>query len=308
MNAWLRSIAVDARGNHMFGELTREERAAVAAVNGMQQRAGFTFTTENTPQVVPTVIMNEIWDLIEEQSPIIADTTQTEFVTGFGIPRRTKIAQGDAAKTAEGVANDDEQDEFNLLSLDGVEFKKSAEMTRKMHIQSIAAFKTWLLGDLSERLSLALSRYVYAQLGTADYGIDAANKLTGDLSKAEVLKIFSHCKGTGTRIWYANQETIWEYIAAVEDKDGRSLFIPNEMSDPVVAGRVFGAQVKQDDTLATGKIKAGIPKRILTNNFCPIDITPDIENKTQKRIWTAYSLFDAGLKSPLSMVDYTIGA
>jgi aminopeptidase len=45
--------------------------------------------------------------------------------SGFGVPRHKAIDQGDAKVTSEGAANDDEQDTFDLLTLDGVEIKKA---------------------------------------------------------------------------------------------------------------------------------------------------------------------------------------
>ena len=55
--AWLKSMAVDSRGKMLFGDLTKEERAA------------FTFTTANTGEVVPTEIMNRIVSLGVIDSP-----------------------------------------------------------------------------------------------------------------------------------------------------------------------------------------------------------------------------------------------
>ena len=72
---------------------------------------------------------------------------------GFGVPRHTAIAAGDAAATDEGVANSDEQDTFVLLPLDGVELKKHIKITRKMEFQSIDAFEDWIVDHLAARIA-----------------------------------------------------------------------------------------------------------------------------------------------------------
>ena len=126
-SAWLKNMA-SSLGITQFGEMNQEERTA------------FIHTTANTDDVVPTSIMNRIIELVESEYPIYNDATKSEMVQGFGVPRHKSIEQGDAASTSEGVANDDEQDEFDLLPLSGVEIKKHLDMSRKMKWQSISAF------------------------------------------------------------------------------------------------------------------------------------------------------------------------
>lgn len=128
-SAWLKNLAVDAKGNKIFGDMTKEERAA------------FTFTTANTGEVVPTEILNRIVTLIDNDSPIYDDSYKTNFRYGFSVPRLTDIAAGDAKNVSEGAANDDEQDNFDSIDLPGVEIKKHIVMSRKMQFQSIQAFE-----------------------------------------------------------------------------------------------------------------------------------------------------------------------
>lgn len=291
--AWLKDIAVDERGKHFLGEMTVEERDA------------FTFMTTNTDTLVPTSIENRIIELVRSQSPILNDASMTFFKRGFSIPRHKLINQGDAKVVAEGAANDDEQDTFDLLTLAGIEIKKHVVLTRKMEIQSIDAFETWLVEHLAARIRVAKEKHILTRLDDTTYGITADNILTGVLSDDEFLKIFSQINQDGEKVIYANSKTIWTVIAALKNEQGDKLFIPNSMSDPLISGRVYGTAVKPDSNLEDNVLYIGVPRSILCNDFDTLEIVPQQEPKTLNRIFTAYSLFDAGLENPEAFVKYT---
>jgi len=295
-NAWLRNIARDNQGNMLLGEMTREERAA------------FTFTTENTGSVVPTMILDAIVELVRATAPMLADSTLTNFVRGFGVPRHKSIAAGDAAVTAEGAAPaDNEEDVFDLLPLDGEEIKKTIEMSKKMQIQSIDAFASWIVTNLADRIRAAKERLIIARLDNPAVGIDAANKpAAAALSDELIRNAFALLDANGIRSVYANSATIWNKIAGLTNEKGEKLFIPNAMEDPIVQGRVYGAAVKLDTEVADNVVYIGVGSSILTNDFDELEIVPSVEPKTLKRIYTGYSLFDAGLGNPKAFAKLTL--
>lgn len=294
-NAWLRNLARDNQGNMLLGPMTETERRA------------YTFTTENTGSVVPTMVLDRIAELVRATAPLLADSTLTNFVRGFGVPRHKSIKAGDAKVTAEGVANDDEEDAFDLLGLDGEEIKKHIVMSKKMQLQSIDAFYTWVTEHLAERIRQGKERLILERLDDAEVGMAAANKLEeATLTDAVVLKAFGLLKAGGVKSVYANNATIWNTIAKVTDSDDKKLFIPNSMADPIVAGRVYGAAVKEDTEIPDNVLYIGIGKKILANDFDQLEIVPAVEPKTLKRIITGYSLFDAGLEDPQAFVKITM--
>ena len=295
-NAWLRNIARDNQGNMLLGEMTREERAA------------FTFTTENTGSVVPTMILEAIIELVRATAPMLADSTLTNFVRGFGVPRHKSIGAGDAAVTAEGAAPaDDENDVFDLLPLDGEEIKKTIEMSKKMQIQSIDAFASWIVTNLADRIRAAKERLIIARLDDPEVGIAAANKpAAAALSDELIRNAFALLDANGVRSVYANSATIWNKIAGLTNEKGEKLFIPNAMEDPIVQGRVYGAAVKLDTEVADNVVYIGVGASILTNDFDELEIVPSVEPKTLKRIYTGYSLFDAGLGNPKAFAKLTL--
>lgn len=293
--AWLKNMAMDSRGKKLFGNLTKEERAA------------FTFTTANTGEVVPTEIMNRIVSLVDNDSPMYDDSFKSNLVYGFEIPRLKSIDAGDAKNVTEGAANDDEQDTFDSIALPGVEIKKHIVMSRKMQFQSIQAFEDWVVTHLAERIRVAKETYILSQLAkSGTVGIDSGNVISAAAcTDEEIRKALGLLRGSGERVLYANSNFIWNTLAGLETTEGDKLFIPNPMADPLVEGRVYGTAVKRDSNIPDDTFYIGYPKKILSNEFILFDITPQIEDKTLNRIFVGYSLFDAGLEDPKAFVKWS---
>ena len=292
-SAWLKKMAVR-DGVALFGELNDEETRA------------YTHTTANTGAVVPTAVMNRIVELVESEYPMYNDASKSAMVQGFQIPRHTAIAAGDAAATSEGAANSDEQDTFDYLPLAGVEIKKHIVISRKMKWQSISAFEDWIVTHIAERIGVAKEARILSQLGDATYGIAAANIGTGvEATDANIRAYLAKIKGQGRKVVYANAYTIWNIFAGINDGAGNKAFIPSPQADPVTQGVLYGMTVKLDDNLADKVMYAGIPNKILANNFEDLFINRAMDPKTFEDIIAGYSLFDAGLENPLSFVKVT---
>ena len=292
-SAWLKQMAVR-EGVHLLGEMNAEEREA------------WTHTTANTTAVVPTVTMNRIIELVESMYPIYNDAQKSAMTQGFEIPRHKTIAQGDAAATSEGVANDDEKDTFDYLPLSGVEIKKHLVISRKMKWQSIDAFEDWIVNHLAERIGVAKETRILSQLVDATYGIANANIATGvEATDANIRAKFALVKGMGAKVVYANAYTIWNIFAGINDGAGNKAFIPSPKADPVTQGVMYGFTVKLDDNLSDKVMLAGIPSKIIANNFEDLFINHAMDPKTFEEIIAGYSLFDAGLENPLSFVKVT---
>lgn len=300
--AWLKTIAVR-NGEKLLGNLTEVEERA------------YTHTTANTGAVVPTDIANRIIELVRSEAPMLADATMSALTRGFAVPRHSAIVAGDATSVAEGVANDDEQDTFELLPLDGVEIKKHVVITRKMQFQSIDAFEEWLIQHLAKRIRVAKERVILARLdGTAPAGgtavseaaIASANVLTGQAYTDEAIRaMFALLEAPGEKVVYANNATIWNHLAGIVDGEGHKLFVPSGMADPVVAGRIYGATIKEDCNLADNTIYVVAKGQILANDFDELAIFAAVEPKTANTIETAYALFDAGIENPKGAVKAT---
>lgn len=293
-SAWLKNMATR-DGQKLLGELTEVEQRA------------FTFTTANTSAVVPTETLNRIVDLVQSMSPMYDDATKSGMTKGFGVPRHTGITAGDAAATNEGVANADEQDAFDLLAITGVEIKKHVVISRKMEWQSIDAFESWLTQHIAKRIAVAKETQILTRLDAVATGIAAANKLTAQTyAEATVRSILAKIKEVGTKVWYANSNTIYNGLAGIQDGNDRPLFVPSTTdSDPLVQGRIYGGYVKVDENLADNVVYVGVPASILANDFETLFMQRNIDPKSFETIIAGYSLFDAGLENPLAFVKAT---
>lgn len=301
--AFLKNLATTRDGIHLLGEMTTEERDA------------FIHTTANTGNVVPAVMMNRIIDLVESMAPMLDDATRTTMTQGFGIPRRTAISQGDATGVTEGTANDDEENTFGLLSMDGIEIKKHVVITRKMKFKSIDAFESWVIDEIGKRIAVAKEAVIRARLdGSAPSGgseisgsgIAAANILTSQsYTDAAIRGMFAKVKGAGERVIYANSATIWSYLFGIVDSAGDKIFVPNSMVDPLTAGRIYGATVKVDDNLSNNVVYLIVKGAVLANDYDDFFLFRATEPKTVNEIITGYSLFDAGLEMPTNAVKAT---
>lgn len=314
--AWGKDIASRAGVGIIGGtDLTQVERTAYDALR--QERADFTHTTENSGAVIPTDVSNEIISLIDSSAVIYGDIQKSSFPHQFEIPRHKAIKAGDAAKTGEGVANVDEDNSYDTLTLKGEEIKKTVKLSRKMAVQSIDAFVTYIEREVASRLSVAANATVYDRLESTDYGVATANKVASakanTLAKADLTKLLGLLKTYGNAapkgiVLYANNTTIWNRIVMVEDSTGRSYFVDEKTEDPAVQGHIFGKIVKADDTLADNVIWAGYPDLFRGNNFDGPDVTPYVENGTQKRCFDGYLLFDGGLVVPQAFAQLTIAS
>lgn len=281
------------------------------------ERTAFTHLTSNTGSVVPTETQNQIISLIDNSAVMFADAHRDTFEHVYEVPVHKAITAGDAASTDEGAAPaNDEQDTFGTIALSGVEIKKTVKMSRKMQIQSIDAFETYIVTNTAARLAHAAELLIPGKLTDNTTGMPSANKIAvsastglamGDFQNAfGKLKTFNNPAPKGC-IVYANGNTIWNHIAGVTDEVKRPLFIQSTVdSDPTIQGRVFGKTVKQDDALADGVIFVGYPDLFFTNIFGGIDITPYVEPGSQKRCWDGYLLWDGVLAVPASWAKITI--
>lgn len=313
---FLKNLATSAGVRLVEGnDLNDVERTALTA---MEQRAAFTVTTGNTSSVVPVELQSEIISLIDNSTALFSDVTRDTIPGQYEIVRHKSITKGDAAKTAEGAApTDEEQNVFDRITLTGDEIKKTVKLSRKMMVQSLDSFRTYINREVSARCGVAGDKIVLAKLVDSALGMAAGNKINvakaGTLTKADVMKALSLLKtygnpaAKGVRI-YANQSTIWNQIAAIEDATKRSYFIDERDDDPTVKGRIFGSIVKLEDNLEDGVIMLGYPDLFRSNLFDgPVVEAVTLPDGSWNTAINGYMLYDGGLAVPESFVQLTVG-
>lgn len=189
-------------------------------------------------------------------------------------------------------------------------------MSRRMAVQSVDSFQSYLVKEIAARLSAACNTHAHARLVNKDYGMEETNKIktstVNALKKADLAGLLSKLytynnpapKGA---IIYANNNVIWNFIAMLEDSNGRSYFVDEKNADPSVEGHIFGKLVKRDDSIADGVIIAGYPDLFEGNVFDGPDVMPYIApDGSQNRCFDGYELIDCGLAVPKSFAQLTI--
>lgn len=292
-NAYLKNLAVDKDGTRLLGEMTAAEKRA------------FTFTTANSGAVVPKLTMDRVVELVSSMSPLYDDSRKEGMEKAFDIVRHTAINAGDAAATSEGVANDDEQDIFAAVTLSGVEIKKHAVVTRKMQFQSIDAFENWLVQHIALRILVAKDKIILGKLNDATYGIASGNKITGAYSDATIRNAFALIKSNGFKVVYANNKTIYNGLAGINNGVGDKVFLPSAREDAIEQGRLYGAIVKLDDNIPDDVAYIGVPADIVSNDFDDFAFMRSVDAKTWSEVYSGYSLFDAALENPYAFVKVT---
>lgn len=281
-------------------ELTAEERQAYVTVT--------TDNTNHTGYLVPTQIVDRIWDLIAEQHTILGDIDMyrdsgavLEFV------KRTAITQGDAANKAEGVANDDETNVFGKVSLTGKDFSKHVDISYAMAKMSIPAFEAFITSEIADRLGAALAADVVTQIGT-DY--DSTNNAVNStavkaVSYKDVAGLMALlANGEGQAVFYGKRATIYNYLVGMVDTTGRPIFQPNAQAGQ--EGTLIGCPVKVEEAVAANVLYVGFPKAIKGNMIQDIMIESDKNIKTHVITYAGYARFQCGLIAPKAFAKLTV--
>ena len=281
-------------------ELTAEERDAYVTVT--------TDSTNHTGYLVPTEIVNRIWDLVADQHSILADIDMYRD-TGCTMQfvKRTSISQGDATTVNEAAANDDEKNVWGQLVLDGKDFSKHVDVSYAMLKMSIPAFENFLVSELAERIGAALAADVISQIKT-DYD-STYNALNSASVKAlafrDVTSIMSTLgNGEGQCVFYAKRKVIYDYIAGMVDTTGRPIYQPNAQNG--VEGYLIGCPVKVEEACDDNKIFVGFPTQIKGNMIQDITIENDRNIKTHTVTFAGYARFECGLIAPDAFAILTV--
>lgn len=259
-----------------------------------EERSAFTHTTANTSAVLPTTMLNEIWDKIEANHSILGDIKIYRTGTVLEIPVRTAIAQGDAKVVNEATANDDEQNTFTKVTLSGKDFSKHVEISYALGAMSIDGFEAYLVAEIADRLADALANDVFAQIKS---DVADANKAevaeSGTLAWTDVTALFGLLENAGNPVVYAKRSVIYKYLAGMVDTTGRPIFQPSAQNG--VEGFLLGAPVKVDDGAGADTLVVGDPQKVAMNMVQDIMVETDRDIKTHKHIYSGYCRAESAL-------------
>ena len=306
--------------------MTREEilasetyrRAFLKSLRGdkltdVEERAAYTGTTGDTTAnnhgmglLVPTTMLNQIWDLVEEQHAILGDITMYRTNTYLTMPLHTSIAQGDATDVTENSANDDEINNWNTVTLHGKDYSKTVKITYAMATMSIDALESFLVNEIADRLGAAMARDTIAGILT-DY--DTTNNsvvaLSDTLTFANAAEAFSKLQnGKGDVVVYANNQTIFKRFVGMVDTAGRPIFQVNANESP--RGYLIGAAVKEEASLSADTVLVGYPKTVVGNVVQDVMVETDRDISKHVIIYSGHARYESKLLAPKAFAKITV--
>jgi len=287
---------------HLLGQdMTREERDAITYV------ATTGDTTNGAANVLPRTMLNNIWDLMEEQHAILGDITMYRTGTIMEIAVRTNLTQGDAKTVAENEANDDEINQFIKVTLSGKDFSKHVELSYAMQRMSLDAFESFLTSEIAARMGAALARDVMAQIST-----DYASSTNAVNTKAVKKLAFTDVAGAmallenanGQCVVYAKNATIYNYLVGMVDANERPIFQLNAQQGQ--QGTLIGCPVKVEDAVDANVLWIGYPKNVVGNMIQDIMVESDKDIKKHVVVHSGYARFECKLIADRSFVKLTV--
>ena len=269
------------------------------------ENEAFVHTTQNTPNVLPTTMLNKIWDLVSKNHVIVGDVTTYRTSTILEVVKHTAIAQGAAAVKAEGVANDDEKNTFVKVTLSGKDFVKSVELSYAEAKMSIDALEGYLVQEISTNIGEAIANDMVSQIESDlnnDNKVNAA--VSGTLSFADVTGAFAKLKRNSKTVVYCSQATLYNYIVGMTNSAGQLIYQAN--ANEGANGVLLGAKVKIEDSVADGKILMGDPQRVVNNIVQDLLVETDKDIKAHKFIYSGYERSECALVDDRAFVEITV--
>lgn len=263
-------------------ELTAEERDA------------YTHTTADAKDVLPTTMLNKIWDLVSKKHSILEDITIYRTGTILEVTKHTEIVQGKAKVVSEGAANDDEKNTFVKVTLSGKDFSKTIYVSYATSKMSIDALEDYLINEISTSMSEAIAEDV---VSTIDAGINAANKVSSasatEITYKELATLFGKLKRVANVKVYVSNATLYNQLVAMTDNTGRPIFQPNAQDG--AKGVLLGGVVKVEDAVADGTILVGDPGKVVYNMIQDIIVETDKDIANHKYIYSGYARGEGAL-------------
>lgn len=270
-----------------------------------ETRAAFTATTANTGVVVPTTLLDEIWDLVSGQHVIMGDINVLRTGTTLEILKHTAVTAGAAKQVAENAANDDEQNTFVKVTLAGKDFSKTIKISYALQTMAIPAFEKYLTQEIANGISEAMAAHTVSAIET---GMAAGNKVAVTASKgltyADLTKAFGQLKRASKVVVYATRSTIYNRLVSMVDTTGRPIFQPSLQAG--AEGVLLGAQIKIEDAVADDKLLIGAPSKVTCNMVQDIMIETDRDISNHVNIMSGYARGESALIDDVAFAEITI--
>lgn len=290
--------------NRLMGnEVTNEQERAFVSVNPNILN---TMTGASTAVVVPTTTSSKIWRKVGELYPFYQDCFKMSVKGNFELIKEK--TSPDAKWYDEATATEDGEEDLEKYQLTGCELARSIDVSWKLKKMSMDDFENYIVEKMAKKMGAALGyasvqgkgKPTAAEHKPEPLGVATALQMTGNEKRiveyttaptyANLTALFSKVKSAYKKTVYATNDFIWSVLANIKDKNDRPYFIPDTTAGGV--GRLFGAVVKEDDSVPADMLLLG-DASAYTMNFNE-DITLDTEENKKKRTtsYLGYAIAD----------------
>ncbi len=273
----------------------------------VEERAAYTHTTTNTGNVLPTTMLNKIWDLVSKKHSILDDITIYRTGTILEVVKHTEITQGKAKNVSENAANDDEKNTFVKVTLSGKDFSKTVKISYATSKMSIDALEDYLINEISTSIGEAIAEDV---VETIEDGINSANKVTSasatEITYKELATLFGKLKRVSDVKVYVSNATLYNLLVAMTDTTGRPIFQPN--ANDGAKGVLLGGVVKIEDAVADGEILVGDPNKVIFNMVQDIIVESDKDVEKHNYVYSGYARGEGALIDDMSFAKLSLKA
>ena len=287
--------------NHLMGrELTNDQSTVFDKMNTA-------LTTSGTAVVIPTTTAAKIWRKVGELYPFYNDVTKLNIKGNYQLV--LEDTSSDAAFYEEGTPTTDGSETLSTYLLSGCELSRCIPVSWKLKEMSIDDFEDYIIEKMAKKMGAGLAYGVMngkgkkaASSGDKDepYGVITALgkesstpqivEYTTAPTYADLTKLFGLIKSGYTKTVYANNTFIWNVLANVVDKNGKPYFIPDTSAGGV--GRMFGAIVKEDDSVPNDGMVLGDATQYLVNFNKEITLDTEERKKDRENDYIGYAIVD----------------
>lgn len=287
--------------NHLMGrELTNDQSTVFDKMNTA-------LTTSGTAVVIPTTTAAKIWRKVGELYPFYNDVTKLNIKGNYQLV--LEDTSSDAAFYEEGTPTTDGSETLSTYLLSGCELSRCIPVSWKLKEMSIDDFEDYIIEKMAKKMGAGLAYGVMngkgkkaASSGDKDepYGVITALgkesstpqivEYTTAPTYADLTKLFGLIKSGYTKTVYANNTFIWNVLANVVDKNGKPYFIPDTSAGGV--GRMFGAVVKEDDSVPNDGMVLGDATQYLVNFNKEITLDTEERKKDRETDYIGYAIVD----------------
>ena len=290
--------------NRLMGnEVTNEQERAFTTVN---PNISNTMTGTSTAVVVPTTTSAKIWRKVGELYPFYQDCFKMSVKGNFELIKEK--TSPDAKWYDEETATEDGEEDLEKYQLSGCELSRAIDVSWKLKKMSMDDFENYIVEKMAKKMGAALGyasvqgkgKPTAAEHKPEPLGVATALQMAGNEKRiveyttaptyANLTALFSKVKSAYKKTVYATNDFIWSVLANIKDKNDRPYFIPDTTAGGV--GRLFGAVVKEDDSVPADMLLLG-DASAYTMNFNE-DITLDTEENKKKRTtsYLGYAIAD----------------